>query len=284
VGSRHVYDIGQDPNLPVMERKEIEQTYADGVAADQAAYQTRVDLGGSAAQQAKFRDADIEELAAERDQRLGSLFQLRDDLRATHPELRAIDVDGPYQVIGIDYELQNGDTPVFDDMVVYAPWPDYSYIGTPFGGWVYGTVYPASFFSSTYLTWRSGFHDRWFYRGIVGHHGRIFFENGRVVGKVTDFGALSAYSRAVAPGQTAAKGSVPLPNVHPGARTGAIGRSPYLGQRPGLSRQHSGSTARRPPFTGRAPLRGSAPAQSQRAWSPPPQRGTPAGPRRHRNG
>jgi hypothetical protein len=195
VGPRHVFLIGPDPTLHQAERKEIEQTYMDGVAGDRAAYQARIEFGGNAPLQAKNRDADIEVLANERDQSLGTLYQLRDDLRESHPELKSIDVDGPYQVIGIDYEITGDNSVAFDDMVVYEPWPDYAFTGEPYGGWTYGTVYPARVFFTTYTTWRSGFRARWYYRGWYGHHGRIVVVNERVAGRVEDFGGRSHYSR-----------------------------------------------------------------------------------------
>ena len=186
VGVRHVYRIGPDRDLYIDQREDIEKTYADGVASDEATFQQHVDGGASAATEGQARDQDLELLAEDRDKSLGALFDVRDDLRATHPEFN-LRGDGPYQVIGVDYHMQT-DVVVYDDYCVYAPWPGYVVVGHPYGGWVYGTVYTPGLFVSCYSGWSVSFGVGigvpLFWGGFVGHAGPVPWHAGAFAGPV----------------------------------------------------------------------------------------------------
>jgi len=184
VGVRHVYRIGPDRDLYVDQREDIEKTYADGVASDEATYQQHVTAGADAAAEGQARDQDLELLAEDRDKSLGALFDVRDDLRAKHPEFD-LKGDGPYQVIGVDFHMQS-EVVVYDDYCVYAPWPGYVWAGRPYGGWAYGTVYTPGLFVSAYSGWSVSFGVGigvpLFWGGFYGHAGIVPWRGGVFVG------------------------------------------------------------------------------------------------------
>jgi hypothetical protein len=191
VGVRHVYKIGAAPDLHLAEREDIEKTYADGVASDQATYQQHVAGGADAATEKQARDGDLDELAADRDKSLGAIFELRDDVRARHPELQ-IQGDGPYQVMGIDFH-RNANVVVFDAFTVFAPWPGYVVVGEPYGGWIYGRPYAPGIFLNLYVGWHAQFGGTRFYGGFYGHNGPIPFTHGRFAGSVASFARRGGY-------------------------------------------------------------------------------------------
>ena len=176
VGPRHVYRIGQYQYAHLADRQKIEQEYADQVAADQDQFNKAVESGADPAVESPELNNALEDLAVKRDQQLGSLFERVDYMRGRHPELR-IEGDGPYQVIGINFHWR-GPVEVFDDFVVYAPWPGYVVVGHPYG-WEYGVVYNPFRFHHVYTTWYGGYVSigRPAYVGLYGYRGAV-----RVVG------------------------------------------------------------------------------------------------------
>ena len=77
-----------------------------------------------------------------------------DSVRSGHSGFN-IRVDGPYQVIGVDYHERES-VQVWDDYVAYAPWSGYTCVdGNPYG-WNYGVVYSPGLFVSAYNGWYGG--------------------------------------------------------------------------------------------------------------------------------
>ena len=173
VGMRHVYRIGTDMYAHVSERERIEQDYADQVAADNDEYNKAIASGADATKETADLNNALDDLATERDQKLGAIYELADFERDRHPELR-IDADGPYQVVGVNFH-RHADIEVFDNYVVYAPWPGYVVVDPPYG-WAYGVVYSPFAFLDIYLGW----HSHWFglgcpaFVGFYGHFGPVF--------------------------------------------------------------------------------------------------------------
>ena len=154
VGVRHVYRIGTDMYFHSPERKQIESDYADEVSADNAHYQYQITHGGDPTTEGTGLQAALGDLANERDTRLGALYTQADDIRANHPAFN-IQVDGPYQVIGVNYH-NNANIQVWDDYTAYAPWPGYVSVGPNPYGWNYGAVYSPSLFIGAYHGWYGG--------------------------------------------------------------------------------------------------------------------------------
>ncbi len=154
VGVRHVYKIGTDKYFHYQERKQIEEDYADEASADNAHYQYQISHGADPGVEGPQLRSALHDLAVERDQRLSALYPQCDWVRANHPAFD-ITVDGPYQVIGVDYEEVNN-VEVWDDYCAYAPWPGYAYVGPPCYGWDYGVVYSPSVFVGLYGGWYNG--------------------------------------------------------------------------------------------------------------------------------
>ena len=168
VGVRHVYLIGPNRDLQLPRREEIEKNYADDVAADQATYQQHVAAGADKTQESILFNNALEDDAVQRDQKLGAIFEQRDDLRADHPQLQ-IRVDGPYQVVGIEQHWYHGAL-IFDHFAVFAPWPGYIAVGGYYGGWQWGLWYTPGLFVSTYGGWYGHYRSVPFF-GFYGHHG-----------------------------------------------------------------------------------------------------------------
>jgi hypothetical protein len=169
VGTRHVYRIGPNQYFHVDERKKIEEDYADQVAADQDTYNKAIANGADASIEGPQFNSALNDLAAERDQRLSALYENADYERERHPQLR-IEGEGPYQVIGINFHYHNS-VEVFDNFIVYAPWPGYVVVDRPYG-WSYGVVYTPGVFFNVYLGWHSHiFLGGPVFYGFYGHHG-----------------------------------------------------------------------------------------------------------------
>jgi len=154
VGVRHVYRIGTDMYFQADARKQIEEDYAGEVSADNNHYQYQISNGGDVNQESGQLQSALNDLAVERDNKLGSLYAQSDDVRNGHPGFN-ITVDGPYQVIGVDYH-NNNNVQVFDNYVPYAPWSGYSVVGPNPYGWSYGVSYTPGLFLSTYNGWYGG--------------------------------------------------------------------------------------------------------------------------------
>ena len=172
VGTRHIFRIGTYQYAHLSERRKIEEDYADGVACDQDNYDKAIEGGSDAATEGPRLNRALIDLANERDQRLGAIFENADYERTRHPQLR-IEGDAPYQVIGINFHWR-GTVEVFDNFIVYAPWPGYVVVDRPYG-WSYGVVYSPSNFFNLYFGWHSGFISagRPAFSGFVGHGGPI---------------------------------------------------------------------------------------------------------------
>ncbi len=154
VGVRHVYRIGHDKYFHADERRQIEQDYADQVSADNSHYQYAINHGSDPNVEGPQLDSALHDLAAERETRLGSLYERCDWVRERHPSFN-ITVDGPYQVIGVGYHVyQNAE--YWDNYVAYAPWPGYVCEGPNPYGWNYGVVYAPGLFVSCYHGWYGG--------------------------------------------------------------------------------------------------------------------------------
>ncbi len=169
VGVRHVYKVGPDKYWNYQARENIEESYADGVAADQATYTQHVNAGANPAQESAIMNADLDRLAEVRDEQLHALYPLRDDLRH-YPQFR-LEGDGPYQVVGVNYGPSNN----FLNFVVYAPWPGYVYSGGYYGNWHYGVVYTPGIFLNLYTGWHHSWGGGRFYGGFYGHSGWVNF-------------------------------------------------------------------------------------------------------------
>ena len=170
VGTRHIYRIGTYQYAHLDERRAIEEDYADQVATDQDTYNKVISGGADPNVEGPQFNSALNDLAAERDRKLSALFENADYERDRHPQLR-IEGDGPYQVIGINFHYHSS-AEVFDNFVVYAPWPGYTVVDRPYG-WTYGVVYTPGLFFNIY----SGWHARVFlgggpvFYGFYGHHG-----------------------------------------------------------------------------------------------------------------
>lgn len=154
VGVRHVYRIGTDMYSHSTERKQIEQDYADEVSADNAHYQYQISHGANSDTESSGLQSALGDLSTERENRLGALYTRADWVRNNHPALN-IQVDGPYQVIGVGYH-EDGNAEVWDNYSAYAPWPGYVSEGPNPYGWNYGAVYTPSLFIGAYRGWYGG--------------------------------------------------------------------------------------------------------------------------------
>ena len=154
VGVRHVYRIGPDKYFQSSERQKIEGDYADEVSADNAHYQYQISNGGNITTESASLQSALGDLAVERDTRLAALYPETDDVRKDHSAFN-IQVDGPYQVIGVDYHYE-GNVDVWDNYTPYAPWPGYTTVGTNPYGWSYGTLYTPDLFVGAYRGWYGG--------------------------------------------------------------------------------------------------------------------------------
>lgn len=172
VGTRHVYRIGTYQYAHLAERQQIEQNYADQVAADRDQYNKAIAGGADPSVETPDFNSALNDLAVQRDRQLGAIFELADYERVRHPELR-IEGDGPYQVIGINFHWR-GSFEVFDNFVVYAPWPGYVVVGRPYG-WSFGVVYSPFTFHHLYVGWYGGFVSmgRPAFVGLVGFRGPV---------------------------------------------------------------------------------------------------------------
>ena len=171
VGVRHVYRIGTDKYAHSTERQQIEQDYADEVSADNAHYQYQITHGGDTRTESDLLQSALQDLAAERETRLGGIYEQSDSVRLDHSSLN-IRVDGPYQVIGIDYHNRDN-VQVWDTYTAYAPWPGYISEGPNPYGWNYGYGYSPSLFVGTYNGWYGGWsgYGRPAYVGLYGTGG-----------------------------------------------------------------------------------------------------------------
>ncbi len=170
VGTRHIYRIGTYQYAHMDERRAIEEDYADQVAADQDTYNKAIAGGADPNVEGPQFNSALSDLAAERDRKLSGLFENADYERDRHPQLR-IEGDGPYQVVGINFHYHSS-VEVFDNFVVYAPWPGYVVVDRPYG-WTYGVVYTPGIFFNLYLGWHTHVYlggGPVFY-GFYGHHG-----------------------------------------------------------------------------------------------------------------
>jgi hypothetical protein len=149
VGTRHVYRIGRNPELNVQPRQQIEEKYADDVAAAKSDYDGAVNNGQDPAAAADTLNQRLSDAAADRDYQLSQLFMPDDAVLETHPELQ-IAGDGPYQVIGVNVANR-----AWVNYTVLAPWPGYSLGVYPYG-WHYGVVYSPYAFHHAYLGWYNG--------------------------------------------------------------------------------------------------------------------------------
>jgi hypothetical protein len=154
VGVRHVYRIGTDKYFHATERQKIEQDYADEVSADNAHYQYQITHGGIDSTESPLLQSALQDLAAERETQLAALYEVDDSVRASHPSFN-INVDGPYQVIGVDYHDQDN-VQIWDNYTAYAPWPGYVSVGPNPYGWNYGYTYSPSLFIGAYNGWYGG--------------------------------------------------------------------------------------------------------------------------------
>jgi len=175
VGTRHVYRIGTDPYVHVTERQKIEQDYADQVAEDQGIFNKALADGEDPAVERPDFEKALDDLAIQRDEQLGAIFELADGMRLRHPELK-IDGDGPYQVMGINFHMR-GDFEVFENFVVVAPWPGYVIVDHPYG-WTFGIVYNPFAFRHAYFGWHEHYIaiGRPAFVGFYGHLGPVRIE------------------------------------------------------------------------------------------------------------
>jgi hypothetical protein len=222
VGVRHIYQIGPDRDLHLAEREEIEKNYADGVASDQDVFNKHVADGADSAKESDLLNSDLDALADARDSSLGTLFELRDDIRETHPDLR-IQGDGPYQVMGIEMHM-DGSAEVFDQYAVYAPWPGYVVVGGCYGGWNYGVWYDPGIFFNLYLGWFNAWPGGRFYGGFYGHSGRVVFSPHGFIDHSAGARSGGAYSRS-----TLSRGYTHSASA--GVRSTGYGRSTSAGTR-----------------------------------------------------
>ena len=183
VGVRHVYRIGTDKYFHAPERKQIEEDYADQVSADNAHYQYQITHGGDSNTESTQLQSALNDLAVERESRLAGLYEVSDSVRRGHPSFN-IKVDGPYQVIGVDYHDRDN-VQVWDNYTAYAPWPGYEVVGPNPYGWNYGVSYSPGLFLGAYNGWYGGWvgYGRPAFVGFYGQGGPMF-----VAGLSVNFG------------------------------------------------------------------------------------------------
>ena len=172
VGTRHVYRVGNDEYARVDDRKVIEQNYADQVAKDQEEYDKLIQGGSTPEKEGPDFNKALEDLAAERDNQLGAIYEKADDEAVRHPELR-VEGDGPYQVMGVEMHVRY-QREVIESIIVDAPWQGYEVVERPYG-WEYGTVYAPTEFVRVYGGWHAQYiaDGRPAYIGIVGRRGEV---------------------------------------------------------------------------------------------------------------
>jgi hypothetical protein len=166
VGTHHVFRIGPNPYALVDERRQIEQKFADDLAAAQSTHDEHIAAGADPAKESDDFGAYLADLEARRDSDLGALYPNADDIRISHPELQ-IEGEGPYQVMGIHFHW-NREVMVFDTYTVCAPWYGYVAVGAPYG-WAYGVAYSPFELHRVYLGW----HDRYFVPGRPAFYGFV---------------------------------------------------------------------------------------------------------------
>jgi hypothetical protein len=114
IGLRHDFRVEGVPSRTDAKRREIEETYADALEAAQnrmdaslQAVFTAEESDGGQPHLSERDDAqrmferDAEEAAERRDEQLGSIYILDDEVRVEFPELRLVQ-DGPYELVGLD--------------------------------------------------------------------------------------------------------------------------------------------------------------------------------------
>ena len=149
-----MYRIGTDMYYQATQRQQIEVDYANEVSADNAHYQYQISHGADPGTESANLQSAFSDLAVERDNRLGALYTQTDEVRANHPAFN-IQVDGPYQVIGVNYH-SNANIQVWDNYTAYAPWPGYVSVGPNPYGWNYGVSYTPGLFVGAYHGWYGG--------------------------------------------------------------------------------------------------------------------------------
>jgi hypothetical protein len=152
----------QFPDPFESQRMDIEEEYADSVEAAQKNFDRQVDSASEAEQnvggsrvsdrddaQRNF-ERDVADAADKRDAQLSQIYEPADGIKRYYPELRLLQ-DGPYQIMGLDWNPQGTTVSTMRFMPIYA-----GYTGAnPFG--VYGGFYdsPIPYGTYTSVTFRT---------------------------------------------------------------------------------------------------------------------------------
>ena len=151
LGASHVYKV--DPtDAHRDQRKQIEQAYADGVASKRDKYSLTFKSGPARRSEEVRLKRELEELAAERERRLGEIYPTADELKVKHPELE-VENCGPCPVVQFSAR-EDGVPDPNEDFVVVEPWPGYK-PGTSAYGWTYGRHYRPDDFQDQYQRWHA---------------------------------------------------------------------------------------------------------------------------------
>ena len=262
VGTRHVYRVGNDEYARVDDRKVIEQNYADQVAKDQEEYDKLIQGGSTPEKEGPDFNKALEDLATERDNQLGAIYEKADEEAVRHPELR-VEGDGPYQVMGVEMHVRY-QREVIENIVVDAPWQGYEVVERPYG-WEYGTVYAPTEFVRVYGGWHAQYvaDGRPAYIGIVGHRGEV-----KVVG--LGRGDHGEFVRGPLPRDSRIGGKAEAP------RAGNAGYKPYKplsNSKPSFEGQ--GVSAEPGKATGKKPNPSNVPGQTKTNPPKPPVKQNP---------
>jgi hypothetical protein len=167
VGSHHVYRLDSSDSK-LAERKQIEESYADSVAAAWGEYVRKP----RQARSSRALTETLREAGDVRDRKLGALFQRRDDILAD-PNYPKLEGAAPYQVLRVDYKVGQA-TKQPAAFVVLPPWPDYHPPARPYG-WEYNHRYEPESFRSTYRHWHAEYvaAGKPAFTGLVGHRSAL---------------------------------------------------------------------------------------------------------------
>ena len=207
VGPNHIYKVGTTDEH-VAERQKIEQDYADRVAESQKTCSEAIEAGADPEAEAAELKGALDDLGNDRDERLAQIYPVADELKAQHPEVNVAG-NGPYQVVRVDYHLQDSGT-IVDYYVVERPWPNYV-AREPAYGWSYGRRYRPTEFYHQHVAWRHthiGAGRPVFY-GLRGHSGPVVADKITLNGSKYAFkySGTSRYSRSFS-SQTPSSGAV----------------------------------------------------------------------------
>lgn len=167
IGLRHDFRVEGVPSRNDARRREIEEAYADALEAAQnqldaslqAVFNAEERDGGQInlearddAQRVFERDAEV--AAERRDEQLGMIYILDDEVRVEFPELRLVQ-DGPYELVGLDCNAE-GDIIRIQFLPYYLGFTGYNaygFYGNYYYGWIPYTNYRTQTFPAARQEW-----------------------------------------------------------------------------------------------------------------------------------